>query len=280
MTVEMPASDRAAHRLVAGVLNRMAITEMAYHDFDHSRPLVNDLIGALTGLVVPGARLLLIGGNSLLAQVLVTAGYQLDIWRIGQNVLADELSEQIVGRLEPEALASGQLPFAGKHFDGILLPMVLEHVPASPRAVFAHLLPHLRPGATCVVAAHNLGSMSRRVRALRGQRYLPAWRSMHDVHFSLNWPDLPAYRWYLMHELIEDAQTVGMQLAHRRYSMGHNAYHQTDFFGIRGYLALRGKHWIRLAVPRLREYSVLAFTVQPAISGPRADRTGGDHFDA
>lgn len=265
----VPLSSSSANREVGRVLNRLAITEMTYYDLAFTQPLVADLLSHLTHAVKPGGRTLLIGGNSLLAHCILTAGYSLDMWRFGENVLADELAGHIRGRIEPEKLAGGRLSLDAAPYDAVLLPLIVEHVPGSPAAILASIRPWLRPDGVCIAASQSMASLGARSRALRGRSYLPPWPDGEEARFSLSWPDLATYQYYSPEELLDYARQAGLRPVVTGYSLGHRAYHGTDFFGLRGYVSRLVRQGLKRAVPSLRDYVVLTLA-------PEREQTTGD----
>lgn len=252
----MPQVD--PHHLVGVVLNSLEVTGSAYHELAYTRPLVEDLVGYLARFVPPGGRVLLVGGTSLLACSVLAAGYDLELWRLGNQLLAGELAEHVRAELTPSRIADADLPRRDVRFDAILLPRVIEHVPASPASIFALFQPHLRQGGILVVATRNLAAIGLRLRALRGNNYLPAWQPENEMAFSLSWPDLPEFHYYQLEELLAYAQQEGLSSLAHGYSMGRLPYERTGSFGLRDYLARIGTHWIKMVAPPVRDYILLA----------------------
>ncbi|HEX2186670.1 MAG TPA: methyltransferase domain-containing protein, partial [Chloroflexota bacterium] len=146
-------------RLARGVLDAMAITDLVYHDLAYAEPLVVDLLYEVLNRTPTGGRVLAIGPNAYLARVLAEQGFDLEIWRFGENLLLQEVlpaGQGLAGEVTPQQLAGGALPFAGT-YDTIVLPLVLEHVQANPRLVLEALRPLLAPGGCIVLATANLG---------------------------------------------------------------------------------------------------------------------------
>jgi glycosyltransferase involved in cell wall biosynthesis/SAM-dependent methyltransferase len=246
------------HKRVGRVLDSLAITDIVYHDFEYTRPLVEEVLFRLVNQVERGGKVLVIGANTLLAQCVLDAGYDLHLWRFGENLLSDDIEEQVRGRLTPEMLAHSCLPFGDERFDGVVLPLIFEHVPASPAAVLRALTPHLRRDGVVVTATHNLGVVHTRRRALLGKPFLPGWRTQ-ETAFSYNWPDLQPYRFYLPDELRHYGRQAGLHTLEWGYVLGHTAFNNADFLSLRQYGALKAKHLLHRLVPPLREYVVLTY---------------------
>jgi hypothetical protein len=123
------------------------------------------------------------------------------------------------------------------------------------------LKPHLLHDSAFIIATRNLGSLGIRRRALLAQAYLPDWREP-PVLFSMNWPDLPSYRYYLLSEVIEYARDAGLLAVDIEYAMGERAFSNADFLSLASYLERKVMHWARKVQPTFRDYLVM--TLLPA----------------
>ena len=243
-------------QLVGDVLDSIDITDVVYYDFMFTRPLVEDLMFRIMNLAEPGSRVLVMGGSSLLCHSLLAAGYDLHLWRFGENLLTGELSGYIRGAVTPEAFRDGAFPFGDERYDVLLLPLVLEHLPAYPLSALRALRPYLRRDGVIVAATRNLAVLGTRMRLLRGKRILPEHRS-DDVLFSINWPDLQAHRYYLREELEQSVAQAGYALVESEYVVGRTVYEADPLFGVGGWVSRWVKHLVKRSVPSLRDYIVM-----------------------
>lgn len=257
MKVDQIVSRREVHDIVLNELDSMAITDIVYHEFEYTRLLVEDILFQLMNRAVIGDQVSVIGSNSLLAQCILKVGYDLHLWLFGENILASELEPNIRGRVTPEMISDGQSRFSERNCGAIILPMVVEHVFANPSMTLGFFKPSLHRDGVLITATRNAGSLGLRSRAFLGMPYQPDLRQS-VVHFSMNWPDLQEWRYYLRSELAQVAQDGGFMPLGTKFSMGHQAFKRTDFFGIRSYCALMTKHWMKKFFPSLRDYFVLS----------------------
>jgi glycosyltransferase involved in cell wall biosynthesis len=275
------------HGLVGRVLDGMDITDVVYHDYAHSRQLVEDLLFRLMGQVERGGRVLLVGGNSLLAEAVRAAGYELHPWRFGENVLTDDVEERVEGRLTPAMFDDGRLPFDDQRFDAVLLPLVFEHVPAGPAAVLLALTPYLHRDGLVIGATRHVGALGPRLRALLGKPFLPDPRQTGQG-ISFNWPVLRAYRYYHPHEVAAAAESVGLRTHEWAFSTGYTAFSNAEFLWLKEYARRKVLHLAKRTVPFLRDYIVFSLgwaTAEdrrrgfvPAASGvPPADDAPAHH---
>lgn len=274
-TRSVGALAEAVGTLVERTLDALPITDIAYLHFDYTRPLVEDLLLTLDQHVDRGARVLVVGGNSLLAQAIVAAGYQLHLWRFGDNILTDDLEEQLRGRLTPAILLSDSLPFTGGCFEAIVLPLVLEHVRTSPSAVLASMQQYLSPAGIIIVASENLSSLARRRRAVQGKSHLPGWLQPAH-HVALNWPDLPAIRFYTRGELLDYAQEAGLRDVATSYSVGRRAVNEASPPTLGTFVGQTLVHLVQRSVPSLRDHILLTLETAGAMSGPPGDNMATD----
>jgi glycosyltransferase involved in cell wall biosynthesis/2-polyprenyl-3-methyl-5-hydroxy-6-metoxy-1,4-benzoquinol methylase len=246
----------AVRELVREALDSMDITDVVYHDFEHSTPLVEDVVFQLLNRVDRGSSVLAIGANGLLAKSILAAGYDLTLWRFGQSLLPAELGAHVGGAITAEDLASGAVPSIEARYDALVLPRVFEHVPADPDVVIKTLLPNLRRDGIIFVATRNLASLHVRVRSALGKSFLPGF-GPPDVLFSMNWPDLHVRRYYLRDELLKYVRAAGLVPVHVGFSVAFTPYNGSEYFGLRGYAARELKHWIKRALPSMRDYVTL-----------------------
>jgi hypothetical protein len=254
--------------LVGRVLDGMAITEMVYHGHAHTRPLVEDLLFRLMNHVDAGtpARVLLVGGNSLLAETIAAAGYDLHHWRFGENVFTDDVEARLRGRLTPPMFGAGCLPLGEERFDALVLPLVFEHVPEGPAAVLRALAPFLKRDGVIVGATQNLGGFSARLRVLRGKPFMPeAHEAGTRVSFDL--PLLPARRYYLPAEVEAAARAAGLHPRDWAYSVGRTPFSLADWLWVKDYVKVKVRQALMQAVPSLRGYIV--FTLGRATAEDR-----------
>lgn len=239
-------------RLTGDVLDSIDITDVVYHEFMFARPLVEDILFRVVNLAEPGGKVMVAGGNSLLCHAILAAGYDLHLWKFGENLMSGELDKYRRGAVSQEEFKTGQLPFDDR-YDAIVLPLVFEHLPEYPLPALKALRRFLRRDGVIVAATRNLAVLGTRIRALRGQPILPEYRAS-DVFFSVNWPDLQAHRYYLRSELVTMAEAAGYALVEAEYVVGRTVYEADPLFGVGGWLSRIAKHQLKRAMPSLRDY--------------------------
>jgi glycosyltransferase involved in cell wall biosynthesis len=239
----------------------MAVTDLMYDDLSFSEPLVVDLLWRLLNRSSPGDRILLVGGNRYLVQVLTERGFRVEIWVLGEAEVSAELARYVGGRLPTGAVSPGELP-SSSGFDAIVLPLVLEQVDAHPAELLQLLGERLVPRGHLFIATTNLGRLSSRARALLGRGFLPDPRHAPPRRHG-DWPALRQYRFYQPGELTAWSAESGFDVDEWDFSEGQAAFLQATPLSIPTYLALMARYAVKQVVPGLREYVVMTLRRHP-----------------
>ncbi len=241
--------------LVAGILDAMDVTERAYHQLVFGAPLVVDLTRRAQRLLRPGGSVLLVGGNSLLAESLAALGCELEMWRLPGTYLTEAAAMMVSGTVVPESLPEVEAP--GKTYDLVVLPLVIE---ALPRAAALKTLRGLRgllaPDGHLLLATSNHGRLESRLAAACGQ---PLRHGEDTATISLGWPSPPTARIYHRDELVSLGREAGFG-ATCAHVTGEQPFMEMELLSVAGYARRKLGRAVKLLLPSTRDALVLECT--------------------
>lgn len=255
----MPENAPAA---AAGrTLEELAVTDLVYQALESTANLTQSVCQAVCAAVPAPASLLLVGPNVHLVATLHSLGYEIEVWRLADQLYEAKLPVPVTGTFTGDDLAG----LVGREFDAIVLTLALERQTA-PVATLEALLGHIRPGGPIVMAVEHAGRLETRVAALRGQRSpLGPAESGENSHgsrlVSWNWSAAPV-RWTLSGtQWRELLGRVGLDVTHAAFVLGRNAALPAMPMGVIPYVGSQVKHAVKRCVPSVRDFIVL--TAQP-----------------
>jgi glycosyltransferase involved in cell wall biosynthesis/SAM-dependent methyltransferase len=256
---QVPRTKRALNRFITDVLDEMQVTDVEYHCLEYTRPMVTNLLLPLVQRSSGRGKVLVVGPDALLAEMLLKLGYDVDIWTFGEQLLPENQAEYIRGSVTPDTLLEGAISADDKIYDLIILPKVLEHLHENPVVLLRQMFTLLSPGGLLILSTANLGRLGVRLRALLGKGFLPDWKGNPPGKLD-NWPILREYRFFQAGEIHTWSEESGFQEMDRGYTEGHHAYNAILPLGLISYLALKTKHFVKTSIPQLQDY--LVFTLQ------------------
>lgn len=252
-----------ARALVRRALNGLTVTESTFWDYDHGRPLVEDILAALLTQIGQGDQVLLIGGNKLLAHCIRSAGFGLHWWRLEPHPEPIDPATDAQGTISVTTLGQKHLPFQSTSYAAVVLPLVIELLPFPPSRLLGALRHHLHPAGVIVIASRNLAASGLRRRAVFGQSHVPP--GTRAAAIGGGWPVPPEQRYYLRTELIDEGRVAGLRLVASLYSLGTTTIHggAGDRTGrYLGRLLVRAQ---QRCMPAWRDYQIL--TLDQPVSG-------------
>jgi GT2 family glycosyltransferase len=200
-----PSSDREAKAFVEGVLDELEVTERAFHHLNYSLPLVVDLVRRSQCSAEPADRVLLIGGNTLLAECLLRLDFALEIWQFPQAYLTDEMQRLVTRSVSPAEL--DELEVGEERYQLIIVPLVLESLVGGAEQFLSKLRELLQPEGRLLIATANQLRLETRLAALSGRQIKPRAEASA---VSLSWPSLASIREYHSRELAKIARSAGL----------------------------------------------------------------------
>jgi hypothetical protein len=259
--------------LVASTLDELAVTDRVYHHLNASSPLIIEILARIVRRPRLDGPLLLIGGNALLAHVLVRMGFDVEIWFFREGFLTDEL-EPVVSRYVTTAeLASGDVCLKSRHYSTIVLPLLLECLPNSPDRLLAGLRAALTPDGQLLIATTSMSRLEVRLAALSGKNLAPT--ASRPPQVSLSWPALPKTREYHRDDLIPLCREAGFQIQECKYVTSAKPFVALDSFGLPVYAGHKLQQGVKQLIPSARDVILLDLTPgsgEPTASGDRFRR--------
>jgi len=251
---QAPVRGRAARRrfvraTVDEIHDRLQVTDRVWHHIDYTRPLVVELTDCLLATRQAPARLLVIGGDSLLAYVLLKLGYHVDLWNFPEGHLTDDLLDRVEKTISTEQLAAGDFSIDGRSYDAILVPLVLESLPGDAPAFLSRLRYGLVPDGSLILATANASRLDLRLLALLGRSMAHAYPKSH---VSFSFPPLPRLRYYNAQELRAVTRTAGLWTRESRFILSHRAFSKIDPHPPGRFLKLNLDHWLTWLLPETR----------------------------
>ncbi len=245
-------------RLVEEVLDRLAVTDREYHHLHFDAPLVAELVERIDAHAGAGARVLVIGGNTLLAEVLIQLRLDVELWSFPQTHLTETIRPRVTREVTPERLAD--CVDSEGAYDVIVLPLVLESLPRDELAVLRALRRSLRPDGRLIVATRNQSRLSNRFRMLTGRPF--SLRHQAEPR-SLSWPALDTVHEYHQDELVALAQRAGLRTLGLNGVQGTRAFRDIDLLPMGAYVRRKLMRLGQALLPSGREVLVAEFSRRP-----------------
>jgi|GEM_PF-2005851 hypothetical protein len=245
-----PLTLAGARRFAEDVLDGLDITERAYHHLHFSLPLVAELVHRAARLM-PRGRLLLVGGNALLAECLVRLGYGLEVWQFPGTYLTGALAPLVSRCLRLEDLEDAGLPRGAYRL--VIVPLVLESLPGSPEGFLRSLRRAIAPGGRALVATANQSALGVRLAAAVGRPFFPR---PEEAAISLSWPALPRRRLYHRDELVDVCRRAGFQTLRCDYIIGERAFLEMEPLNVQDYAFRKLRRLLAWGMPSMRDVIV------------------------
>lgn len=273
MTATIPSMSRSrrplhAERFVEGVLDDLEVTERAYHHLNFSLPLVADLVGRARRTAEPGARVLIIGGSTLLAESLVRLGYRLDIWQFAQAYLTDAMKPFVSRHISPEILDS--LDQADERYDLIILPLVIEALRGPAGQFLRKIRSALASDGGVIVATSNQARLDTRLAAATGRPITP---KAEGSAVSLSWPAIPTIREFHASELKSAGQAAGFRVRSCAYVVSERAFLEMEPLNALDYVRRKLRGAVMKSLNTTRDVLVLELAPRVGEGIPVKTRT-------
>ena len=247
----MATSLTGVGNIVQGVLDVLPVTDNIYHHLAFTRPLVDALVGEVRR-AGPTGRVLVIGPNELLPQVLVELGYEVDLWVLDGLPLSEGIRRR-ASRCGPLDEIIGAT--AAHRADVVLVPYVAEAAGLEPSQLLRALSTHVKRSGRVVMVCRQPGELRRRLRG--ALRKVKATIPSDDIFpLSPTWPTLPSRRLLTSRDL---ARAGGGQFRVVRAEMviDHRAYMTTEALTVWKWVLKEVLHLAKSAVPRLRDCTMV-----------------------
>ena len=245
------------------LLDVLPVVDNVYHHLAFTRPLVDALVTEVRR-IAPVGRVLVIGPNELLAQVLIKLGYDVDLWVVDGLPLSDDALGYATrcGSLE-QILGSS----AGQLADVIVVPYIAEAAAIEPRELLNVFRANMRNSGSLVMACRQPGELRHRLhRILRALHVVGAQESALPP--SPTWPKLPAMRRLTSRDLAL-AGTGMLSVARSELVIDHRACMTSEALSLWKWLAKEGLHAAKVAVPAFRDCTVVTLVSSTSTSSPR-----------
>jgi hypothetical protein len=253
-----------ASRATTRTLDRLPLTERAYHQLNHSLPLTAEIVSRVRHAAEPGDRILLIGGSSLLGSALIDAGYDVDIWQFAQAHIVDGVAERITQQVTLASLETCDV--VQGEYQAIILPLLIESLPDDPSRVLRNLRRALKWDGSLIIASTNQSRLQTRLAAFFGRRFSMR-RSAPPL--SLSWPAFPTVHEYHRDDLLEFARGAGFRVRACDYVNANRSFMEMEPLPIESYLLKKSADVVERLVPSTREAMILVLAPrQPVDARP------------
>jgi hypothetical protein len=240
-----------AQRFVERVLDDLEVTERAYHHLNFSLPLVADLVHRARQTTEAGARVLLVGGNTLLAEVLVRLGYRLDIWQFSQAYMTDAMKPLVTRRVSAETLDS--LEPTDERYELIIAPLVVEALSGPLDAFLRRLRYALSSDGRVLIATSNQARLDSRIAAMTGRPMTP---KAEATAVSLSWPAIPTVHELHVSELRSAGQSAGFHTRECDHVVSERAFLEMEPLNAFDYARRKLRGAVMQSLPRSRDVLV------------------------
>jgi hypothetical protein len=240
------SEGRTADR-VQDVLDVLPVTDNVYHHLAYTRPLVDALVDEVRRHTRTG-RVLVIGPNELLPQVLIHLGYEVELWVLDGLPLSEVLQRRASRFAALDDVLSSP---ADQPADVILAPYVAEATALDPGRLLVVLGASLQQSGRLVMVSRQPGELTRRLRTALSKSYAGA-RDDRAPAPSPTWPALPARRVITKRDLI---QAGGGRFTTERLSLvtDHRACLTTQALSLPKWLGKEAIQLAKHAVPAFRD---------------------------
>jgi SAM-dependent methyltransferase len=206
---------------------------LVFERLKRERPTVVDIGGGLglfsAGAAALGARSILVDDNAI---------WREPDWRERFPAVAQIWERHRVEVVERDVIADG-LGDAVDRFDAVTNFHFMEHVHASPKALFHDAFSRLTPGGVFAVAGPNAANLRKRLAAILGKT---AWSPIAQ------WYEEPVFRGHVREPSVDDLEYIAHDLGMR----------DTTVVG-RNFLGLASPHGSRRAAARALDYPLRLF---------------------
>lgn len=248
---------RKAKRTVEERHDTLQVTDRVWHHIDFTKPLVVEMVDELLEAQPAPARVLLIGCDSLSAYTLEDLGYDITLWHFAEGYLTDDLLERVDRIVSPEALSGNGELRSEPRFDAVVVPLILESLPANAVEFLSSLRRILAPSGTVILATTNARRLDLRLLTLLGRDTTAAFPKFH---VSFSFPPLPRLRYYQADELERTLKLAGLRSRRRRYVLSHAAYSDIDPHPPARFLKLILSQWLMKLLPSTRPAILLSLS--------------------
>jgi hypothetical protein len=174
--------------------------------------------------------------------VLIRLGYETDLWQVPNAVITDELRTRVTRTAPLDDLLRSVTPT--EPYEVIVLPYVVEAAREEPAVLLSRLAGWLGPEGAMVAGIRLRVAESRLGRIQRAGR---------PAAFSLSWPTLPAVRTPEFDEVRAWFALAGLHVREGGHVIDRTATVPIRAMTIRNWFAALTAHYIRLAVPGMRD---------------------------
>ena len=269
-------SARRARLVADDILDVLPVTDRVYYHLDYWKPLVADLAARVERAHAPGARVLLVGSDSLLALVLLRLGYDVHLWHFEEGHLVDEIKPRVRELVRLEELERGEVPATEEPFDVIVAPFIFDSITSSPVRLLSALRRLLTCDGSLIVAAGNERSVDLRMLMAAGRSTAHKYA---ERYVSLSFPPLPRRRAYQREDLASHCEAAGLRVIESACVIAHPACSPIEPAAPVRYLAFQVQHRIAQVVPSTRHVVVLHLTHRIGDEDARErdwDKIGGE----
>lgn len=243
--------------MVDDVLERLVVTDRVYHDLKHSEPLVTEL--ARRAWAIGARHVLIVAGNSLLAEVLRDAGLDVELRQPVGSILTDDLEELVSRRGSLDEVLRAESP--GVRHDLVILPYVLDSTREHPVEVLSRLRRLVGPGGRVLAAHRPAGAIDSRLAGLAGRPILPD--SYTDVaRVSFSWPSLVRRRVFTARHLAAWCLESGFRVESQTPVISSRAAVAINEMNIGQWVGAQAAHGIKRLIPGLRDTMVAELTAR------------------
>jgi hypothetical protein len=249
---------------VRDLLDVLPVVDNVYHHLAFTRPLVDALVAEVRR-IAPAGRVLVVGPNELLAQVLVKLGYEVDLWVVDGLPLSDQALNHASRRGGLEQILGSP---ADQPADMVVVPYVAEAASIELPELLKLLRVHMRASGSLIVACRQPGELQHRLhRILRTLHAVGPQESVLPP--SPTWPNLPARRRLTGHDFAIAGGGL-FQVARTELILDHRACMTSEALSLWKWLAKEGLHAAKVAVPAFRDCALVTLVTSTSRpSGPR-----------
>jgi hypothetical protein len=255
------------HRMAVGdtvqdLLDVLPIVDSVYHHLAFTRPLVDALVAAVRRSG-PTGRVRVIGPNELLAQALITLGYDVDLWVLNGLPLSEEV---IAGASRRGSLEDVLGAPADKLADVIVAPYIAEAAALAPVELLKVLKAGLREAGTLIVACRQPRELRHRLYGvLRAMNAVGPEESVLPP--SPTWPALPARRLLTSRDLTVAAAGL-FSVTRSELVNDHRACMTSEALSLWKWIAKEALHAAKQAVPGFRDCALVTLVSSTSTTAP------------
>jgi glycosyltransferase involved in cell wall biosynthesis len=265
---------KLSQKWLENILDDLQLTDRVYFHLNMALPLTLQMIQRVQAASA-GGKVLMLGGNTLMAHALLRLGFELEIWQLKGGHLADDLSAHITRHVSVEELSRSTLDIEKQRYSAIVFAYLMESLSIPPDAFLTHLKSGLIDGGSIILAITNLSSLVIRLKSLTGKNFLPN-PDMPSI-FSFSWTALPVVRYYHQDEIIQRCRKAGFRVQEFSYVRGTRAFQVIEPLGFQQYLSLQLSHILKGLFPSTRD--VLLLHISPRVADEIVQRERANNLD-